>query len=59
MAYSDRRSLEEVPGLLVACEQRRQSGYRRPMPRVLWWSQEGRKFLVSEVPRYSDSLSLE
>jgi len=26
--------------------------YRRPMPRVLWWSYGGGLFLMSEVPLY-------
>ena len=26
--------------------------HRRPMPRVIWWSWEGGRFLMSEVPLY-------
>ena len=32
--------------------------YRRPMPRVLGWPQGGRRFLMSEVPLYSDRVPM-
>ena len=30
--------------------------YSSPMPRALWWSEGGRRFLMSEVPLYGCSL---